>query len=149
MTEDPQIGSEHGTPAYAEWPQRAFGHLIDAAIVVGGVLVVFLITAFLDLFSDQLGRLIGLLGYLAMIAFAVHNQIIVQGNTGQSIGKKQIGITLISEQSGQPLGPLLTFVRQVAHVLDSICLIGYLWPLWDAKRQTFADKIMSSIVITL
>ena len=27
------------------------------------------------------------------------------------------------------------------------CYLGYLWPLWDAKRQTFADKIMSTYVI--
>jgi hypothetical protein len=25
--------------------------------------------------------------------------------------------------------------------------LGYLWPLWDAKRQTFADKICSTVVL--
>jgi hypothetical protein len=25
--------------------------------------------------------------------------------------------------------------------------VGYLWPLWDDKRQTFADQIMKTIVI--
>ena len=99
--------------------------------------------------ADALGALIAVVGYLGILAFVIWNQIIVQGNTGQSIGKKQIGIKLISEQTGQPLGPLMNFVRQIAHVLDSICMIGYLWPLWDPKKQTFADKIMTSIVIKL
>ena len=42
----------------------------------------------------------------------------------------------------------MTFVRGLAHFLDSLpCYIGYLWPLWDTKRQTFADKIMNSVVV--
>ncbi len=28
-----------------------------------------------------------------------------------------------------------------------ICYIGYLFPLWDQKRQTLADKIMHSVVV--
>lgn len=27
------------------------------------------------------------------------------------------------------------------------CYLGYLWPAWDAKKQTFTDKIVSSVVI--
>jgi len=26
-------------------------------------------------------------------------------------------------------------------------LVGYLFPLWDAKRQTFADKIMTTVCL--
>jgi uncharacterized RDD family membrane protein YckC len=25
--------------------------------------------------------------------------------------------------------------------------VGYLWPLWDDKRQTFADMLLNTIVI--
>jgi hypothetical protein len=25
--------------------------------------------------------------------------------------------------------------------------MGYLWPLWDDKRQTFADQVMKTVVI--
>ena len=27
--------------------------------------------------------------------------------------------------------------------------LGYLWPLWDDKRQTFADKILSTVVVEM
>jgi hypothetical protein len=30
-----------------------------------------------------------------------------------------------------------------------ICYIGWLFPLWDAKRQTIADKIMSTVCVPL
>jgi uncharacterized RDD family membrane protein YckC len=32
-------------------------------------------------------------------------------------------------------------------VLDGFCYVGYLWPLWDDKRQTFADKILGTVVV--
>lgn len=44
----------------------------------------------------------------------------------------------------------MSIVRQLAHVLDTlICYLGYLFPLWDAKRQTFADKLMSTVCVPL
>jgi RDD family len=55
---------------------------------------------------------------------------------------------VIGEKTGQPIGFGLSIVRQIAHVVDSlICYIGWLFPLWDAKRQTLADKIMSTICL--
>jgi uncharacterized RDD family membrane protein YckC len=59
-----------------------------------------------------------------------------------------LGLYLVSEQTGQPIGAGLAFVRELCHIVDGIvCYIGYLFPLWDAKRQTLADKIVSTIVI--
>ena len=42
---------------------------------------------------------------------------------------------------------MVSVVRVVAHLVDAILLIGYLRPLWNAKRQTFADSIVGTIVI--
>ena len=40
------------------------------------------------------------------------------------------------------------FVRKLAHILDALpCYVGYLWPLFDAKKQTFADKVMNTVVV--
>ena len=55
-----------------------------------------------------------------------------------------------SEKTGQPIGFGLSIVRQLAHIVDAIiCYIGYLFPLWDAKRQTLADKIMTTVCLPL
>jgi RDD family len=41
-------------------------------------------------------------------------------------------------------------VRQIAHIVDTlICYIGYLFPLWDSKRQTVADKIMTTVCVPI
>jgi len=42
----------------------------------------------------------------------------------------------------------MAILRRLAHILDSAsCYIGYLWPLWDDKSQTFADKVCTTIVV--
>jgi uncharacterized RDD family membrane protein YckC len=89
-----------------------------------------------------------LLGMITSVAFFVWNSCIRQGRTGYSIGKSALGIKLVGERTGQPIGAGLSFVRQLAHIVDSLpCNLGYLWPLWDRKRQTFADKIMNTVVL--
>jgi uncharacterized RDD family membrane protein YckC len=89
-----------------------------------------------------------LLGAATALAFFIWNSCIRQGRTGYSIGKGMLGMKLIGERTGQPIGAGMSFVRQLAHVVDNLlCNLGYLWPLWDRKRQTFSDKIMSTVVI--
>jgi len=71
-----------------------------------------------------------------------------EGTTGQTPGKRIAGIRLLREQDGSTLGFGLAFGRRLLHFLDSLaCYLGWLWPLWDAKKQTFADKIVHTVVI--
>ncbi|WP_457028841.1 RDD family protein [Kitasatospora sp. P5_F3] len=69
------------------------------------------------------------------------------GTTGQTPGRKMVNIRVVREADGQPLGFGMAFVRQLCHIVDEICCIGFLWPLWDAKKQTFADKIVGTVVV--
>ena len=71
----------------------------------------------------------------------------IAGRTGQSLGKRVTKIRLIGEETNAPIGPRNAFIRDLVHILDALTLVGYLWPLWDDKRQTFADKIMKTIVV--
>jgi uncharacterized RDD family membrane protein YckC len=49
---------------------------------------------------------------------------------------------------GQPIGAGMSIVRPIVHYVDLIpCYLGLLWPLWDDKKQTFADKIMNTVVV--
>lgn len=74
--------------------------------------------------------------------------VVKEGSTGQTPGKKALNIRVVREATGQPLGFGMAFVRRLAHMLDSLaCYIGWLWPLWDAKGQTFADKAVASVVV--
>ncbi|MGW6444691.1 RDD family protein [Lentzea sp. NPDC055074] len=138
---------------YAEWGQRFIGYLID---VLGPVIVVYGIVLVLGIVGASTGDpttagifgIVGLVLWLGLAGFFIWNVIIRQGQTGQTIGKKIAKIKLVSEETMQPLGAGTTFVRQLCHVVDGIpCYAGFLAPLWEPKKQTWADKIMKTIVI--
>ena len=87
--------------------------------------------------------------WLAFVAFLVWNSGYQAGITGYSLGRKIAKTKLVSEATGQVLGAGAGIGRVFAHLIDSaICGIGWLFPLWDSKRQTIADKIVKSVVVS-
>ena len=65
----------------------------------------------------------------------------VQGELEKALNR------LIGEETQAPIGALNAFLRDLVHILDWLTVVGYLWPLWDDKKQTFADKIMNTVVV--
>ncbi len=99
---------------------------------------------------SMLGTIVYALTSLLALAYWVWNWGYRQGTTGSSIGKSVLKFKVVSEKTWQPIGFALSVVRQIAHFVDQIiCYIGYLFPLWDPKRQTLADKIMSTVCVPL
>lgn len=97
--------------------------------------------------ASGLGVALIIMLYVGMFAFQLY-QLYRQGTTGQTIGKKIVGIRVIREADGRYTGFGMAFVRSLAHITDALaCYIGYLWPLWDEKNQTFADKMCSTVVV--
>jgi uncharacterized RDD family membrane protein YckC len=95
-----------------------------------------------------LGLLMSGLASILALAYVVWNYGYKQGTTGSSIGKGIMKFKVVSEKTWQPIGFGMSIVRQLAHIVDGIiCYIGYLFPLWDAKRQTLADKIMTTVCV--
>ena len=86
---------------------------------------------------------------VVLIAVQIWNSTFRQGSTGQSWGKQVAKTRLIDEWTGRPLGAGRAFLRLLAHLFDSApCYLGWLFLIWDRpKRQTFADKIMHTIVV--
>ncbi len=125
------------TITYANWGQRVIGLLIDDAPVI--VVIIILSRISTALFA---------IGWLLSLGWSIYNRWYLGGTTGQSIGRKVMNIRLVSEETGQPIGMLMAFVRDICHIVDSIiCYVGWLFPLWDAKRQTLADKIVRTVVV--
>jgi uncharacterized RDD family membrane protein YckC len=123
---------------YASWLQRVGAYLIDA-IPPGILVIIGVLTR---------NAAIELLFILAGLCVTGYNRWYMAGKTGQSWGKKALNLSLISEQTGQPIGAGMAFLRDICHIVDNItCYIGWLFPLWDAKRQTLADKIMKTVVV--
>jgi uncharacterized RDD family membrane protein YckC len=137
--------------ALANWPQRVGAYLIDYLIAaIPAFLAVLLFSGTNQGESTSAGAgLVAFLLYLTSLGIWLYNRVIQMGRTGQSWGKQVLNLRLVRMADGQPMGGGMCFVRDLAHILDALpCYLGYLWPLWDARRQTFADKIMNTVVLS-
>ncbi len=133
--EFPADSPADGTPsALASWGTRAVGFIIDVAPVWILQLIFFR--------SSTINVLISLVSvaYIAYIGY-------LEGITGQTPGKAIMGTRLVNAQ-GELIGSGAGIGRKFVHILDNIvCFLGWLLPLVDSKRQTIADKVMSTYVV--
>jgi uncharacterized RDD family membrane protein YckC len=107
-------------------------------------------------FNDStfgLGVFLLVAGPLAGLIIGIWNKVFKEGKTGQSIGKAQMGISLVDSTTGLPLGPGRCFLRELVFgLLNGITgsvfgIIDYLWPLWDQNNERIMDKIITSRVV--
>ena len=150
--------------AYTSWIHRVGAFIIDFipfAVVVGIGQGIAFATGDNQCVTNDYGvactssfSVIGVifsgLASILALAYVIWNYGYRQGTTGSSIGKSVLKFKVVSEKTWQPIGFGMSIVRQIAHIVDSlVCYIGYLFPLWDAKRQTLADKIMTTVCVPL
>ncbi|WP_327120573.1 RDD family protein [Nocardia sp. NBC_01730] len=157
-----------GDRRYAAWGVRVAAGIVDGLLVVAVLVLVRLIEIPIrDAWapqSEDLGRTVGAIEYIEgnrrvlrafgvidvvlLTATLIVNTVIAHGRTGRSLGKWLLGIRLVDRASARPVGIGRALARQLAHLVDSLpCFLGYLWPIWDPQRQTFADKLTDTIVV--
>ncbi len=160
---------EYVPPApFAGWWSRVAALLVDGALavlltvvpVVVGTLVLAEATETTTTSLDEttseivnggqfaLGLGLVVLGFLVGLVFQIWNQGIRQGQRGQSLGKQLLGITVVDMRTGEPQGAGKGVLRYILlAILANACFLDLLWPLWDAKKQTWHDMIVSSVVV--
>ncbi|KHL19160.1 putative RDD family membrane protein YckC [Mumia flava] len=156
---------------YASWIARVGAYLLDYLIVlvlalipavIGVVLVAVSVTTTTESTSTSttaqsevtnaglfaFGMMLLVLSGIVAIGFDLWNQGIRQGTKGQSLGKQVVGIRVIEIATAQPQGAGKGFLRWLLLViLFNACFLDVLWPLWDKKKQTWHDMIVSSVVV--
>ena len=78
-------------------------------------------------------------GGLAILA-TLADRWVLPAVTGWSLGRGVCGIAVARRDGGVP-GAWLLLLRDLAHLLDTASVAGWLWPLWDSGRRTFADMM--------
>ena len=124
---------------YAEPGPRIVAGLVD---YIGPALVANVIQFVLR--STAIGFLLS----LAALGFGLYNAYL-NGQTGQSIGKKLQNIKVVSIETGQTIGGGMGIARYLCHIVDAcICYLGYIYGLFiDKDKQTLADKIVKTVVV--
>ena len=96
------------------------------------------------------GGLLITLGALIAIGITIWNRIFKMGRTGQSVGKKVVGLYLLDDKTGRPVGAGMTFLREIVNgLINQVIYLGWLWMLWDADKQTLGDKAVHSSVVVV
>lgn len=158
----PHAGTDHARLVHraelASWGRRVGAYLLDVVVSLSPWLLavpVIQLTAVdgRDPWSDDLAGLSisGAWALLAAVALQaalwIANRWVLQGRTGRSVGKRALGLRLADRVAGTVPRTGRTVGRELAHVLDGVGPLGFLWPLWDDLTQTFADKIVGTVVV--
>jgi uncharacterized RDD family membrane protein YckC len=122
-------------------PRASFGLRLVAVLIDSVIL--FIVGFILGLIlGDVLGSAVNLIIGLAYYAY-------LEGSpSGQTVGKRAMSIRVIDFAGGGPIGPGRALLRYVGRILSAIpCGLGYFWMLWDSEKQTWHDKIATTVVV--
>jgi uncharacterized RDD family membrane protein YckC len=122
-------------------PRANFGQRLLAALI-DSVLLAIVGSLIRALFGDDLGSFINFVLGLAYIVY-------LEGSpSGQTVGKKVLNIRVVDFDTGGPIGYGRAAIRYFARILSALpCLLGYFWMIWDRERQTWHDKLSTSVVV--
>ena len=88
-------------------------------------------------------------GYaLYLIASIAYFTYLEGSPSGQTIGKRALGIRVIDLSGGGSIGHSRAFIRWIGRFVSAVVfLLGYLWMIWDKEKQTWHDKFANSVVV--
>ena len=131
------------SPAIPRGPRANFWVRFVAAVV--DTLILGLVSNVIVAAILGRGAAAASFGILIGIAYYIY----LEGSpSGQTVGKKVMNIRVISFTTGGPAGFGAAAIRYFARFLSAIpLLLGYFWMLWDAEKQTWHDKLSTTVVV--
>jgi uncharacterized RDD family membrane protein YckC len=91
------------------------------------------------------GIALAIVGWLVVVFLYVR----AMGKTGQPWGARIVGVKVVDERTGNPIGFGRALGRSLfANIISAnVLYLGFLWMLWDDKKQTWQDKVVNSVVV--
>jgi uncharacterized RDD family membrane protein YckC len=151
---------------YASFGIRLLARIIDALILGVPFVIIFSVLAAALPKEDRFGTidgelsichgptggsvavllLVGLLWFVLTVAYFVG----LVGTRGATVGQNALKIQVVGVADGETIGIGRATGRYLMSIVSAWpCYLGYLWMLWDDRRQTWQDKVASSIVVRL
>jgi Mce-associated membrane protein len=129
--------------ALAPWRIRAYAFVVD--ILPGSAVVTTMALVALTVRQHPVWWWLCVsVGGLAILLMLV-NRLLLPTIVGWSLGRALCGIAVV-ERGGAAVGAWGLLLRDLAHLLDTASVVGWLWPLWDSRRRTFADMLLRTEV---
>ena len=132
-----------GPPATggASGPRAGFGRRLVGALI--DAILLGIVNAILR----------GVIGYgagvsIGLVVDLIYFTVMIGGARGQTVGQMAMGIRVIDFNTGGPIGYGRAFLRWLVSIVSAIViLLGYLWMLWDPRKQTWHDKAAHSLPV--
>jgi Mce-associated membrane protein len=143
-TSDASLDDAVSEQPLASYPARVGAFAVDVLLGVA-VIATLALVALTAPVRGWLWWVFTAAAVLVALAMAV-NRVLLPTITGFSLGRALFGIA-VRKPDGQPVGLFRLLARDLVHLLDTAALfLGWLWPLWDRRRRTFADLLLRSEV---
>ena len=137
-------GSEVSPIRPAPWHARAGALVVD--VLPGVAVVATMALVFATVPPGSVWSWVGASVAGLVILLMLVNRLLLPVVTGWNLGRGIFGIAVV-RPDGTAVGPWGLLLRDLAHVLDTASvLVGWLWPLWDSRRRTFADLLLRTEV---
>jgi Mce-associated membrane protein len=128
----------------APWHLRAGAFAIDVMPAMAVVTTLLLVFFTVPRHSAWWWACLSVAGVAFLLMLL--NRLLLPVVTGWSLGRAFCGIAVVRSDGSAP-GAWTLLLRDLAHLLDTASLlVGWLWPLWDPDRRTFADMLVRTEV---
>jgi uncharacterized RDD family membrane protein YckC len=137
-----------GQEPTATFGQRLIGRILDSlnvfVLYLGYVMLTALLLTGINIGEDdsmaQILSAIGVFGFIML-------QIFWEGKGGTPF-RRGYGAVIVDMNTGQPIGMPRAFVRILVANISLLAFgLGFLWMLWDPKKQTWHDKAARTLVV--
>lgn len=133
-----KCGKNLGAVEYGGFWRRFGGYLIDFIIVI--VVSAFASGIIAVIVSSPAGSLVGVL-------IGLGYPVTLNANGG-TWGKRIVGLRLEDATTGADIGYPRALGRYIVAIASTlVLLLGYLWSIWDSRKQTWHDKAARSVVV--
>ncbi|MGA8329475.1 MAG: RDD family protein [Mycobacterium sp.] len=143
-TEAAPVVEEDAPDHLAHWHIRAAALVVDVLPGAAVVATMALVWLAAPPHSVWWWASMSILVFAALLTMV--NRVVFPTIIGWSIGRALVGIEVVGP-GGSPAGVGRLMVREFVHLLDTFSIfVGWLWPLWDPRRRTFADMLLHTEV---
>ena len=136
--------SESPPNTLVPWHIRACAFAVDVLPGMAVVTTMALVSLTVPSSSAWWWLCIAVMGVVVLLTLV--NRLLLPTILGWSLGRAVCGIAVL-QRDGAATGAWRLLLRDLAHLLDTASvLLGWLWPLWDARHRTFADMLLRTEV---
>lgn len=155
----------NGMP-YALWADRVLAALIDGALVLAVMIVLYLILSAFILAGGAVGSagadtaggaivstgccLFFILPPISQLIVGIYNKVFLVAKRGSSIGQGVMKLKVVDDKGS--IIPINTAAIRLLVIMGFslipfLPLLSILWPLWDVQRQALHDKAVGTFVV--